>query len=163
MESLNFQLIKASAEYEQVISNLMQFYMYDFSEYTSSDVEPNGLFSDYPYLKEYWKEENHRFPYVIMKDEKYIGFVLVRIVETEGKNYFSIGEFFIMRKYRRKGFGRIMATQIFNLHRGQWEVYQMEANKSAHAFWSKTILEYTTGQFKERTENGRTIQCFEND
>jgi predicted acetyltransferase len=140
----------------------MQFYMYDFSEYTGTDVGPDGFFGGYPFLEEYWKEESNKFPYIIKKDEKYIGFVFVRILDEGGMKYFSIAEFFIMRKYRRKGFGALVAEQVFNLHRGRWEVYQMEANRSAQVFWRKVILEYTKGQFKEKTENGRIIQSFIN-
>lgn len=159
---MNFKLIPASPEYKDVINNLMQFYMYDFSEYTKSDVEDDGLFAAYPGLKLYWKEENHRFPYIIKKDDKYVGFVLVRFIESEERNYFSIAEFFIMKKYRREGIGKAVAEDIFNLHKGQWEVYQMESNKPAQMFWNKIIDEYTKGQFKERFENRRRIQKFKN-
>jgi predicted acetyltransferase len=159
---MSIRILKASAENKQIISNLMQLYMYDFSEYTGSDVEVNGLFDRYPQFEDYWKEENQRFPYVVMNDEIYIGFVFVRRIETPEKSYFSIAEFFIMRKYRRKGFGSSIAKEIFNLHKGQWEVYQMEANKPAQVFWKAIIAEYTNGQFVEKTENNRIIQQFEN-
>ena len=159
---MDIKLIKASTEHRHVIADLMQFYMYDFSIFTGSDVGPNGLFDNYPNLEEYWEEENQRFPYVIQKAEIYIGFVLVRIISTAGKNYFSIAEFFIMRKYRLKGFGRTVAEQVFNLHKGEWEVYQMDVNKPAQEFWRKIIREYTGGLFSEKMENGRTIQCFSN-
>jgi predicted acetyltransferase len=159
---MNLKLIPASDEYKNVIKNLMQFYIYDFSEYVKCDVEENGLFGAYPYLDDYWKEENYRFPYIIKKDEKYAGFVFVRFIESEERNYFSIAEFFIMKKYRREGVGKTVAEQIFNLHKGQWEVYQKESNKPAQLFWNKIINEYTKGRFKERSENGRRIQDFEN-
>ena len=55
---MDIKLIKASAEHQHVISNLMQFYMYDFSKFTGSDTGSNGLFDNYPNLEEYWKEEN---------------------------------------------------------------------------------------------------------
>jgi predicted acetyltransferase len=158
---MKVQIIKASEEYKQVISNLLQFYVYDFSEYTGHDVEPSGLFGIYPDLDKYWNEEA-RFPYVIRQDEKYIGFVFVRHINDGERNYFSIAEFFIMRKYRRKGFGRQAAEQVLDLYRGQWEIFQMESNKSALAFWRRVILDYTKGQFSEKVENKRTIQCFEN-
>jgi hypothetical protein len=48
---MKIQISKASAENKQVISNLMQLYMYDFSEYTGSDVEADGLFAAYPTSK----------------------------------------------------------------------------------------------------------------
>src|SRR5258708_33683791 len=105
---------------------------------------------------------NHRFPYIIKKDEKYIGFVLVKFIETAERNYFSIGEFFVMRKYRREGIGRSVAAQVFNLHRGQWEVYQKENNIPAQLFWNKVIADYTKGRFNERFVNGKRIQDFEN-
>ena len=80
---MNFKLIQASQEYKDVIKNLMQFYIYDFSEYVKCDVEEDGLFEAYPCLEDYWKEENHRFPYVIKRDETYVGFALVRFIESE--------------------------------------------------------------------------------
>lgn len=159
---VNFKLIRASEEYKDVLKNLMQFYIYDFSEYVNCDVEEDGLFGAYPSLEDYWKEENHRFPYVIRKDGKYVGFVLVRLIESEERNYFSIAEFFIMRKYRREGIGKAVAKQIFNLHKGHWEVYQKESNKPAQPFWNRIIDEHTKGQFKERSEDGKRIQDFEN-
>jgi predicted acetyltransferase len=87
---------------------------------------------------------------------------LVRRIKTEERNYFSIAEFFILRKYRLQGIGKAVAVEIFNLHRGEWEVYQKESNKPAQLFWNKTIKEYTKGQFSERFDNGRFIQNFEN-
>src|SRR5262249_53436343 len=133
---MDFKLLPASAEHQLVIKNLMQFYIYDFSEYINLDVEEDGFYAPYPHLEEYWKEKN-KFPYVIRKEEKYIGFVLVKFIESEKRNYFSMAEFFIMRKYRRGGIGKAIAMKIFDLHRGPWEVYQKESNKPAQAFWRK--------------------------
>ncbi len=140
----------------------MQFYMYDFTEFVTSDVEEDGLFKAYPDLENYWKEKDHRFPYVIKKDEKYVGFVLVKFIESEIQNHFSIAEFFILKRYRLEGIGKGVAKQIFNLHKGNWEVYQRDSNKPAQIFWRKVIDEYTKGNFKERFENRRSIQNFEN-
>jgi predicted acetyltransferase len=158
---MNIQIIKISGEDRQLISNLLQFYMYDFSEFTGHDTEPSGLFGVYPDLEKYWNDET-RFPYLIRKDEKNIGFVFVKLMHAAELNYFSIAEFFIMRKYRRKGIGRRAAEQVLDLHKGNWEIFQMESNNSAHAFWRGVISDYTKGQFSERVENKRTIQCFDN-
>lgn len=159
---MEFQIIKASEEYKDVLGNLMQFYFYDFSEFVKCDVEDNGLYKPYEYLDEYWKDENYRFPYLVKQNGKYIGFVLVRVIESEGGNYFSIAEFFIMKKYRRSGIGQAVAKEIFNLHRGQWEVFQIETNKPAQAFWHKTIDEYTKGKFTEKVVDRRIVQKFVN-
>lgn len=159
---MNIKLIKASAEYIGVFKNLMQFYFYDFSEYLKVDTEIDGLFAPYPNLEDYWKNDKDKFPYIVEKGANYVGFVLVKRILSEERNYFSIGEFFILRKYRREGIGKAIAIDIFNLHRGEWEVFQKESNKPAQLFWNKTIDEYTKGRFKERLENGRLIQDFEN-
>ena len=159
---MNFKLIRGSLEYKGVIKNLMQFYIYDFTEYVSYDVGADGLFEAYPDLESYFEEENQKFAYIIKKDGRYIGFVLVKSINSEDKTYFSIAEFFIMKKYRRKGVGKAVAGLVFNLHNGEWEVYQKETNKPAYEFWKKVIAAYTKGQFKERFENGRTIQEFKN-
>src|SRR6478736_6163623 len=76
--SMNFELIYAAQDYKDVIKNLIQFYIYDFSEYINFDVEEDGLFKAYPDLEAYWKERDNKFPYIIKKDEKYVGFVLVK-------------------------------------------------------------------------------------
>jgi predicted acetyltransferase len=156
------KLIPALQELRPVIQNLMQFYIYDFTEFVPADVETDGLYKAYPQLDSYWQEYNQRFPYIIKKDKKYIGFVLVRFVETPKRNYFSIPEFFIMKMYRRNGIGKEIAQQVFDLHKGQWLVHQRETNGPARAFWNHVIQDYTKGRFNERCEKGRTIQEFEN-
>jgi len=156
---MNFELLQASSEYKGIIRNLLQFYIYDFSEFVKCDVEEDGLFGAYPHLEDYWRETN-RFPYVIKQNDKYVGFVFVRMIESEARNYFSIAEFFIMKKYRKEGIGKAVAKQIFNLHKGQWEVYQLESNKPAQIFWNKVINEFTQGDFKDRFESGKKIQNF---
>jgi len=140
----------------------MQFYIYDFSEYVEYDVEDNGLFAPYPYLDDYWKGTSNKFPYIIKKDDKYVGFVLVKFIESQERMYFSIAEFFILKKYRLTGIGKAIAVMLFDLHKGQWEVFQKESNKPAQIFWKKVIEEYTKGQYKERSEDGKRIQNFEN-
>ena len=157
---MNVQLIKAIHEHKAVIKNLMQFYMYDFSEYVNIDVKEDGLYAAYDTLEDYWKDEN-RFAYIIKNNEQYAGFVLVKWIETSERNYFSIAEFFVMKRYRREGIGKAVAEQIFNLHKGQWEVFQKENNKPAQLFWTTIINFYTNSKFTDKFENGRRIQNFE--
>jgi predicted acetyltransferase len=144
-----------------VVQHLMQFYIYDFSEFVSHDVGDDGLFAPYPDLQDYWEGDNGKFPYVIKKDDKYVGFVLVRLIGSKERKYFSIAEFFVLKKYRRAGVGRAIATDLFNLHRGQWEVFQRDSNRPAQLFWNSVISAYTKGQFTERLEDGKRIQNFE--
>ena len=125
-----------------------------------AEVVKFELFEPYLSLREYWEEENERFPYFIKEDEKYLGLVLVRYITLSDRSYFLMAEFFIMRRYRKIGIGRSIAAQVFNLHKGQWEIFQKESNKPAQNFWNKIITENTNGHFKERIEIGKRIQEF---
>jgi predicted acetyltransferase len=160
--TLNFQLVLAPKSDKVILEQLLQFYQYDFSEYTHSDLEIDGQFKPYPYLDAYWTEPDQRFPYLIKQGEKYAGFVLVRFISAEKREYFSIAEFFILKKFRRSGLGKAVAQEVFDLYHGKWEVYQMENNQAAQAFWHNVIAAYTAGKFQERFEKGRRVQNFEN-
>ncbi|MDH5161713.1 GNAT family N-acetyltransferase [Heyndrickxia oleronia] len=152
---MNYEIIKASFDNSETLTNLMQFYIYDFSEFIEAHVEENGKFGDYP-LQDYWKEENH-FAYLVRFNGNYAGFVLVKWINTETKSYFSIAEFFIMKKYRRTGLGKSVAKDIFCLHKGNWEVFQILKNVPAQLFWKNVINEYTDGQFTEQLKDGKRI------
>src|ERR1700761_2096091 len=155
---MNVALTKASRENISVLENLMQYYIYDFSEFVDLDVNKEGVFEPYAGLRDYWDNENERFPYFIKDGEVFLGFVLVRHIMTDDKDYFSMAEFFIMKKYRRKGIGRTTAEQVFQLHKGHWEIYQKESNKPAQVFWRNIISDYAQGGFNERIEHGKRIQ-----
>jgi predicted acetyltransferase len=157
---MNHQLTRASPDEKIVIENLLQLYTYDFSEYVGCDVEMDGLFLPYPLLETYWREKN-KFAYLVKVGGKYAGFALVKLIASDDGAYFSIAEFFVMKKYRRRGIGRSVAMQVFDLHKGEWEVYQKENNKPAQVFWNRIISEYTNGKFQERLERGRRIQRFQ--
>ncbi|MDC0764176.1 GNAT family N-acetyltransferase [Brevibacillus sp. AG] len=155
----NYEIKRATLDEKETLSNLLQFYIYDFSEFMDLQIEDNGKFGEYP-LNEYWTD-CYRFPYLILLNEKIAGFVLVKLINRdEDDSYFSIAEFFIMKRFRRSGLGKQVAKDIFNMHKGPWEVYQIDSNEPAQHFWKKTIEEYTGGKFTERIEIGRKTQVF---
>jgi predicted acetyltransferase len=149
-------------EEKMILNNLMQFYFYDFSEFVDSDVEDNGLYGGYPYWDDYWISVENRFPYFLKANGKNVGFVLVRFIDSIDIPYFSIAEFFVMKKYRRLGIGKRAAMKVFDMHRGRWEVFQLERNIPAQQFWNNVITEYTLGRFSNRTDSGKCIQEFFN-
>jgi predicted acetyltransferase len=118
-----------------------------------------GKYDTYEYLDEYWNSKD-RYPYLFKVQGNLAGFVFVRFVEEEPKYYYSIAEFFVMKKYRRVGIGKKVAKRIFDLHKGDWEVSQVEKNKPAQQFWVSVINEYTEGKYTERKEGIKTIQAF---
>ncbi len=141
-------------EQKIILRNLMQLYQYDFSELSGEDINEYARF-EYNYLDYYWTEEK-RFPYLIRVEDKIAGFVLVNdhLLSNHNGEARSLAEFFILRKFRRRGIGSQVAKKIFSSHSGPWEVTTLEYNKAAISFWTKTISDYTNGKFEEIVRNG---------
>ena len=135
-------------EQKSVFMQLMELYMYDFSLYSNDDVNEYGYFG-YSHIDDYWNEDG-RFPYFIRVGGKVAGFVLVRSCceYNELPNPHNIAEFFVMQKYRRLGIGKFVASQIFDMHKGGWEVSQWAENIPAQKFWKEVIDQYTKGRYE---------------
>jgi len=145
----NVEVLEVEDDQKSILRQLLELYEYDFSEYNDQDVNEHGYYG-YKYLDHYWTDAN-RYPFFIMVENKYAGFVLVNshnylLDDDQGR---SIAEFFIMRKYRRKGVGSEAAKQIFDKYRGWWEVRQHGGNEPSKLFWRRVIDEYTAGQFTQ--------------
>jgi predicted acetyltransferase len=145
---MNIELVEVQETDKSVLQNLMELYAHDFSEFDGADVNEHGLYG-YTYFDYYWTEEA-RHPFFIKVDGNLAGFVLISdyayVVKTEKIN--SISEFFVMRKYRRKGVGKSAAFQVFNKFPGVWEVLQQGENEPSKLFWEEVINEYTQGKFQ---------------
>jgi len=128
------ELIEVEEKQKSVLAHLIELYEYDFSEFNDRDVNEFGLYG-YKYLDHYWTDAN-RHPFFVVIDGSYAGFVLVSSHSYLRKNdqVKSISEFFIMRKYRRKGIGEEAASQIFNKFKGNWEVLQHGKNDPSKYF-----------------------------
>lgn len=132
-----------------VLGNLLELYLYDFSEFDGGEVGPDGLYG-YDYLDLYWTEAG-RHPFLIRVDDQLAGFVLVNrhnYLPTQ-QNAHAIGEFYMMKKYRRRGVGEKVAVQIFQLFPGKWEVAELAENLPAQQFWRKVIGRFTQDQYEE--------------
>ncbi len=146
------ELDRASIEDKHILRSLLEFYKYDSSEFDGGDVNSHGLYG-YKYLDHYWTEDG-RHPILVRVNGNLAGFALVRQLEKaeNGEIYYSIAEFFVMKKYRRKGVGRHIAFRVFDMFEGNWKVAQVEENEIAKKFWRKTIGEYTNNNYEEIQE-----------
>ncbi|WP_409293323.1 GNAT family N-acetyltransferase [Peribacillus sp. SCS-37] len=140
---LGVKIERVPYERKVTLRNLLALYQYDFSEMTRDDVNDAGFF-EYKYLDHYWTDSN-RFPYFILYGGKLAGFALVRRIFEGEKEYYSMAEFFILRKYRRNSTGIAAAGMVFNLHPGNWQLSVIEQNHKAKAFWDKTITQCCNG------------------
>lgn len=142
------EIVKATINDRDTLMNLLEKYLYEFSQWDQMDVNENGLYG-YEYLDCYFEEEN-RWPYLIMVDGKIAGLVLVNDYPEipEARTDFCISEFFIMNKYRRQGYGREAVFQILDMHHGTWQLKRHPHNIASVHFWNKVIDEYTHGNFR---------------
>ncbi|UNK20900.1 GNAT family N-acetyltransferase [Paenibacillus sp. N3/727] len=145
-----------------VIEHLMQFYLYDFTQFLDIDVNDEGRFAPYPGLDDYWIKRETCYPYMITYHNKPVGFALVDRMDDPAEADFYLCEFFVMKKYRRSGLGTWAAHQLFDRLRGRWKVTQISTNTPAQAFWRKTIGAYTGNRYEERVdpERGNPSQYF---
>lgn len=159
---MSVEVLEARESDKETLRNLLQLYVYDLSEVEGFDVDSHGCFC-FRWLDHYWTEEG-RHPYLISVDGQWAGFVLVNQHMLASDDGHSIAEFFIMRKYRRRGIGGHVARRIFRMFPGRWEVRQAEGNTVAQSFWRKVIGEMTAGAYEEidgvRDRTG-PIQVFE--
>jgi predicted acetyltransferase len=102
--------------------------------------------------------------YLAKVDDSIAGFALIG---SGGERLGDIGahdvhEFFIMRKFRRRGIGRSMVTFLWNEHPGDWLVRVLEANAPAQTFWWCGISIYSLGSYREEQciVNGRPWKFF---
>ncbi|MEW5867055.1 MAG: GNAT family N-acetyltransferase [Bacillota bacterium] len=110
-------------------------------------MNEHGLYG-YKYLDHYWTEPG-RHPFLVRVGSKLAGFALVRTIRmSDGSTYYSMVEFFIMRKYRHQGIGQAVAFQVFDMFPGRWRVAQTQGDEPAQKFWQQVISRYTNGQFR---------------
>ena len=133
---------------KNTLMNLLEKYLYEFSQWEKTDVNDDGLYG-YEYLECYFAEVN-RFPYLIKVDNKLAGFILVSDYPEvpDERTDFCLSEFFIMNKYRRKGYGKEAVFRVFDMHHGKWQLKRHPHNIGSVCFWNNVISEYTKGNYR---------------
>ena len=143
---MEYQLEKVTLEKKEVLYNLLQFALYDGSQYIENELNEKGVFN-YAWFDNYFIDTN-RESYFIKNGDKYIGFVMINENLKFNNSGKSVAEFLIMPQYRRHHIGKKVAIEIFNMYHGWWEVEPIENSESAYKFWKKTIEEYTSNDYK---------------
>lgn len=141
---MKITLERIKLEQKDVLQQMLELYRYDFSEYDGSDLDEEGRYG-YAYLDHYWREGN-RYPFFIKMGGQYAGFVLISKVRDINR----ISEFFVLKKYRKKGIGKEAAFTVFDQFQGEWDIAQIPQNKAAQVFWTTIINEYTDGHFTDQ-------------
>jgi predicted acetyltransferase len=135
----HIEVIPAKPKDEPILANLLELYAHDFSEFHDIDLGADGRFG-YKHLPLYWSEPD-RHPFLVLVDCKLAGFVFVKKGSAVSVNeaVWDMAEFFVARKYRRRGIGTEIAHEVWMRFAGPWEVRVMESNRSALHFWHRAI------------------------
>ncbi len=147
---VDVELVRAAPNDEPILDRLMQLYAYDFSEFIELDVGDDALYPLGDRIARCWTDAA-RHAFLCRVDGRIAGFVIVEECShlTGATDVMDVVEFFVMRKYRRKGVGAELATRTFDLFPRKWEVRERATNTAATSFWRKTIDRYTGGRFRD--------------
>lgn len=154
-----------AADETSVFAGVYQLYRYDFSEFTGEDVDSDGYFHDDERLQKYTTDPRYS-SYLFRVDGQLAGLAVVRTCDAvDGSGEVTdMEQFFVMRKYRRRGVGEAAATTLFDRYPGRWQVRERHNNFPAQAFWRAIIGRHTNSRFTELSgeENptGGPVQFF---
>jgi len=142
------EVITATPKDKPIIERLLQLYEHDNSEFFGADVDPDGLYRVAD-TEAIWQPGYHTF--IVKVEGQLAGFAFVTCHPSylgDGETYL-MDEFFIMRKYRRRGVGEHVACTLFDRFPGRWEVSEWPTNFISQVFWRRVIGRYTDDRFHE--------------
>jgi len=141
----------ASRAERGLLENLLELYSHDLSEiFASVQLADDGRFG-YPRLSSYWSEPNVRFPFLIRKTGKLVGFAFAQRGSpmSDDPEVFDVAEFFVLRGERRSGVGARAAKLLWDRLPGRWLVRVAEANQGGLPFWTRVVKEYAGDAFSQ--------------
>jgi predicted acetyltransferase len=144
----SLDLFPAGEDEHAVLANMLELYVYDFSEFLPIELGDDGRFG-YKNLGLYWTDPR-RQAFLVRFQNKLAGLVLIkRGSEISGnEEVWDIAEFFILRGYRRRGIGAEVAAKVWRLCPGLWEVRVRAKNAAALQFWNSAVARFTGQQAK---------------
>jgi predicted acetyltransferase len=158
--STNFSISRIGPESDVILRNLFEHYIHDMAEWFEIDTRADGSYS-YD-TSRIW--QNGWDVYLAKVDDSIAGFALVGSASEwlGDTGTHDVREFFVIRRFRRRGFGQRMATLLWNERPGEWLVRVVESNASAMLFWRTAISSHSRGSFQEegRVVNGRPWRFF---
>jgi predicted acetyltransferase len=149
--------LDAASQRDAVLfSNLIELYVHDLSAIFDVEIGEDGRFG-YEHLPRYWDEPDRRFAFLIRAGGRLAGFALVTrgSPATSDPMDLDVAEFFILRKWRGSGIGRLAARLLWDRLPGTWVVRVSEMNQPGLKFWEPVIRVYTLGAFRMSTVPGK--------
>lgn len=139
------------------IEKLMQFYLYDFSEWIPLSFDDEGKFFIRP-KDEYWAHAGTHAFFIEINGET-AGFATVDTDVVDADTNFSIGYFFVSRRFRGTGSGAKAAELLLQRFPGKWQIFHVNANAVARTFWEKMIRRLSPADMSKRTQDIDGYDC----
>ena len=145
---IQYKLEKVKVEDKDILYRLLQYSLFEESLTDLKEMNNEALF-EYKWFDSYF-EENNREAYFIKEQEtnKILGFAMVNQYLQKSGDGHSIAEFMVIPKYRRLKIGKRVAKELFDMHKGNWEVKPVSGSSLAYSFWKNVIDEYTSNNNK---------------
>lgn len=144
---MNLRLSSVDRSQEPVLRTLFGYYYHDMAEWFGFETNEDGTYS-YP-VEQAW--DPGLGVHIAYLDRIPVGFALVgpadEYVERDG--VMDLREFFVVRRHRRAGMGRRMATMLWGAYPGPWLVRVFAGNVPAVPFWRGVVGAYTGGAYRE--------------
>jgi predicted acetyltransferase len=148
---VKIELQEAAIDQLPVMQRMGSYYVYDMSEYVGG--EPGWEFPDTgdyecddfrPYFQDALAS-----PFFVRVEGELAGFAIVNCQGSTPDVDHNMAQFFVHRKFKRRGVGMHAAHACFQRFRGIWDVMVIPQNAGAHAFWKRAIGDFTRGEFQE--------------
>lgn len=133
--------------HEPVLRNLLELYCHDMAEWFDIDADDQGRYN-YSTERLWTGDERVYFAYA---GEAPVGFALVGSAApySDVAGTRDLHEFFVVRRHRRHGLGRLLAAHVWGAHPGPWLVRVYQRNRPALPFWRAAVGAYTGGRGEE--------------
>ena len=113
-------------------------------------------------LSDYWNKPEH-FSYLIFVDNEVVGFSLIRRY-PDVLGVFDIGQFFVLRRFKRQGVGERAFELTVKKHPGKWLTRVLPGNVGAVKLWRQVIgkvsTEHVTTSQENYRENKMEVICY---
>jgi predicted acetyltransferase len=141
------------------VRHLVQLYIYDLGG-DRWDVAADGTFGSPAWHRRFWARRGKQH-FILLVDGRLAGFALVSDrAHFAGAGAREISEFFVLRKYRRRGVGTRAARMLFKRYPGRWELAELTWNVAARRFWRRLIRRCATGEVVERRRRHGNLVFF---
>ncbi len=120
-----------------VIENLLQFYNYELSAWYPIPFGEDGRFAIAG--KAAYLGLPGTQAWLILADDELAGLAIVDDELVDPRSDLNLGYLFVGRRFRGRGVGAAAFGGLLARYPGAWELYYLERNAAAAAFWPKAF------------------------